>query len=655
MGHALAKTAEEIRAQKASTPAPPAQVYDELNFRFTPPEGPWIPLDVETVNKDATLGFSLQNPSVLFMIIAESGGTQNVGLSNEGAAAIVRSNLEESAGSCRHLREVPHSVNGMDGILLESEVIRDDKPYSYIKWVYTTNGFIYQLMLSAATGEPGKETFQALANEVFNGFRLVAPNRISSKPSGNLLGDYASDRYGYRIRLDGSGWVPWTNLAEQYPEADFGGFYGAGSAFAVVAVSLQGLEPDIDVLTSALLETLEVSVTEDRLTNRQEILEEGLIGQSFDFERDVDGTEFFYRAQIRRSDDFGYLLVAWTLASERDSNRKILDDWMERVTIDPRHEGNTFSAALPERDRRTHSAVFNSMGIYHYDRERFPESAEYLETAFSFQNSSATIFENMMSALTFAGKFEEAYRYLDGHLARFPDHLPIRSYLPFLKARLGRKEEALDDYASLFAAGYQSDYDFKDYVELLWEIDRRDRAYAALEDYRRGHDSLSVTRLAAELHRRVGAYEEALRLLQDRRGRSAFNLELTLDLADLYYEAERYKESLTLVAETLQLGHETAEVYFCKGRSELALGSYRDAKTSMQAALDQNPGDSLAREYLTISPVNWVREARRAFDIPSSPSRSRMLCAHPRRPHSPHKFIRITALFTKTASARSTM
>lgn len=334
------------------------------------------------------------------------------------------------------------------------------------------------------------------------------------------------------------------------------------------------------------------------MTNQQELHEEGFIGQSFDFERNVDGTDFVYRAQIRRGDHIAYLLVAWTLASEQSSNLQILDDWLGRVTIVPSHEGITSPAALPERDRLAHAALFNSMGLYHYDQERFPESAEYLETAFSFQNSNATIFENMMSALTFTGRFEEAYQYLDDHLGRFPDHLSIRSYSPFLKARLGRKEEALDDYASLFVAGYQNDYDLKDYVELLWEMNRRDRAQTTLANYRRGHDSLFVTRLAAELHRRAGEYDEALLLLQDRRGRSAFNLELTLDLADVYYDAERYKESLTLVAETLQLGHETAEVYFCKGRSELALGSYREAKTSMQSALDRNPGDSLAREYL---------------------------------------------------------
>ena len=90
------------------------------------------------------------------------------------------------------------------------------------------------------------------------------------------------------------------------------------------------------------------------------------------------------------------------LCELKDSNREILDDWLERVTIDPGHETKIAPASLPEQDRLTHAALFNTMGLYHYDRERFPEAAEYLETAFSFQNSSATIFENMMSALTFS-------------------------------------------------------------------------------------------------------------------------------------------------------------------------------------------------------------------------------------------------------------
>jgi hypothetical protein len=75
-----------------ATPSGEIIEFDDLNFRVRTPPKPWVRIDIEQINDEATAGFMRRRPELLFMIFGERVGLEN-GLPNEGLAAISQANL----------------------------------------------------------------------------------------------------------------------------------------------------------------------------------------------------------------------------------------------------------------------------------------------------------------------------------------------------------------------------------------------------------------------------------------------------------------------------------------------------------------------------------------------------------------------------------
>ena len=187
---------------------------------------------------------------------------------------------------------------------------------------------------------------------------------------------------------------------------------------------------------------------------------------------------------------------------------------------------------------------------------------------------------------------------LDECGGRFPDTVSLHSYRPFFLAKLGRYDEAADGYHELFASGYENDSDLWDYADVLWELEREQDAIDVVAVYRRDRDSVRSARLHALLLRRTDEHDRAIAILEKKQRAHPSDVGLAGALLDAQYEAEHYDDSLELARKLIAKGMASEEIHFRKGRSELALGRYEKAQASFEAALDVNPSDADAREYL---------------------------------------------------------
>ncbi len=593
-GRALAEVAErnmKLLAQGQGQPVQPHE-YEELNFRYTPPGNGWVAFDVSKLNPDATAAFLRQKPRTAFMIIAESIGV--VGLTNEGAAEIVVANLKGASRNYNFISQEPYAVRDMEGILLVSEASLAGFDALYVQWVYVRHGFLYQLSAYVAKGELDLETLQNDAKTLFSGFELIDPSRLSVPDTYQATESFQSERYGYSMELLGSAWSQWETLDQDLPDADFGGLYGTTGAFVVVPVYLADYEPPLEILAKALMTLLSIDWEDAGIRNRRTLERHGRQGYSLDLVRSTDGVPFDYRIQVWQGIHFGHMVAVWV--AKQDDTSPLLDDLLDRFDFDPNHDFDPSTMGSGE-DNKTTAAIYNEIGIEYYRQNQFGKSAEILEVASRFDPDDLAVFQNLLAALNLSGRYEEGLKLLEER-EHFSGDLATRSYRPYFLAQLGRRDEALAEYSALFGDGYRNDPDLQDYVELLWEMDRKEEALAVVETYREDQSSLMVTRLEALLHRRLENYSRAIEILEEARSSASADLDLAVDLLDAYYKAERYSDSVAVAEGLLAKGHDSSAIRFGKGRAELALGWYPRAKASFQSALDTNPSDEDVREYL---------------------------------------------------------
>ena len=336
-----------------------------------------------------------------------------------------------------------------------------------------------------------------------------------------------------------------------------------------------------------MLSVMSIEWSAVEANQRRVISEHGREGYNIDFERHINDTDYVYRIHVLRNESAGYMLASWVRQGEDEA---MLDDVLSRFELAP---VPPFGEDSPHQ-----GTLLNEMGLAYYQKALYAQSAPFFEAASRTSPTDPVLLENLVSALAGTERYGEGLKRLDECGDRFPDRVSLQSYRPFFLAKLGRYDEAADVYHELFASGYQNDSDLWDYAEVLWELEREQDALDVVTAYRRDGDSVKAARLHALLLRRTDEHDRAVALLEEKQRAHPFDMGLAGALLDAQYEAEHYGSSLDLARKLIAKGMASEEIHFRKGRSELALGRYSEAQASFEAALDVNPSDGDAREYL---------------------------------------------------------
>jgi tetratricopeptide (TPR) repeat protein len=568
--------------------------FNYLNFRFSVPGPPWVRANAKALNPDACLAYTRRYPDLDFIVIA--GPIENAGITAESLADKGSDQMQRSSQPAHLLEKIPRHYGSLSGLEVRTEDTTDQNlPVFAVTWYCVTNGWSYQTVVSGSSAQ--RQEVVKASQDMMNRFELVDFNVRPAPVAGSLTNDYASTNLGFRVHAANSGWRTWPKLDANSPWSSFGMLHGDDAALTITAVSLFNLKPEPEAVYRGLF-TLAVSA--DELQNAHKIREQMLDGVEADFTRNPTGTnEFTYHFKAFQDAGFACLVQAWVL-SKHPHPDKFLDEAMARVEFLPRPLSPPDPARFSAREIRAERMALNSIGLVYFNAQRYGESAPFFMQAIALNGlqTNEPYLENLTMAYRQSGHFAAALEELEKH-PRYVDSQPkLAANRAFLQGRLGRVHSALTNYEKLFAAGFNDDDYFSDYIGLLSQENQTDKALAAVESHLRKQDSADFRLLQAALLKRAKKFDQAILMLQAQHEKSPFHAGLTFSLGDALIQGGRPSEALPLGEAMIQQSGSSAAAWSLKGRAQFALKWYREAKVSFENALKDAPSDTVARQYL---------------------------------------------------------
>lgn len=572
---------------------------EEFNFAFQHPGRPWITMNATRLNKLAKFAMARGGKAQMFFIIipekSADGEAPGGDDSTELIADMVAANLESGLGAVEKLSREPHAVGALKGIRMSTRAHHKQMPLTYVQWVYSHQGYAYQLMAWGSTNDE-KELFEE-ADRLFSRFSMVDPQRRSA-PAGAAASPLTgqSTEYGYSVELDGRLWERPNNLATEFPEADFGAV-GDNTSMLVVPIWLFGEEPSPDALAHGLLNVLAVDSDEATVRNAREITSDTLSGRAFTYEaQNEEGAVDEYELRVFRDGDMAYLLAGWWAKNQPTLGTRVRSA-LDAVKLSAPSTAPR-SAAVGKASATTHAKVFDSIARYYSDRDDFASALPWFKRAFELEPGEPMLLVNAVAAYSGAGRYEEGLALINAHAKRFRGELRLESWRAYLLVRSGREAEGFQAYASVFPSRLTNESHLRRYLSLLEEKGRVAQALQVIQQYRRRADSTGATLMHADILRRKGAPAQAAALLSQRQKREGYTLEVSEALVDTWLEARKPKLALEVAEQMVSKSAQSSRSYQVRARAEYALKRYAEAKSSLEKALELEPTSADTRQFL---------------------------------------------------------
>lgn len=553
----------------------------DLNYRFEAPGAPWSEFGAKKFNKDATLFFMRSAPETYFMLIAERTGAL---IAAEGVLELWEAHLHalDAKATIEHLP--PLELHGLRGLRARARVHMGTRELAYETWIITQAGFAYQLFV---WGDAGLATsLQSEATGLFERFRMLdakleaAPLQAPTKP-------FHSDAFGYDVDLGGAPFFEAKALATNLPSAEYGATCGDGG-MAILPFPLLGRKAPPAVITEALFKRLGLGPPYATAPMTKGLWR----GTSLSTEVRRGDSVTAYRAWALIGDDAALLVAAWQPASQKPSPTDCFSA-LEKVRLDGpvRHE------LLDPPPRPTGLGRFlNEVGLVQYRVGAFEEARQMFVLAEPLDADPVNV-TNAADALERLGRRPQAITHVREALLRYPAAAALLVRLAELQVAEGAPAAAADAYAQAFAADYTADDAFEAYLRLLDQLDRTAEAVAAGERYHRRTDSLRVLVVASGLLAKTDP-KAAAALLRKRHEGGSFDPSLARALIEADLVAEEMTAAQQVAEQLVGRTRGQAADWVLKGRSELALKWYTQAKLSFETALKADPAEADANRYL---------------------------------------------------------
>ncbi|MDB6066806.1 MAG: hypothetical protein JWR26_3014 [Pedosphaera sp.] len=571
--------------------------FDDLNFKIRSPGKPWVQLDAKKINKSANVVFTRARPQVSFMVIAERAGMGS-GWSTEALAEVAKATLRSKSDSYKILEEGPLRRQELDGVQLESDVQNQNLRLFYRHWFCVTNGYIYQLV--AWGGYEDAAAVRSKSEEMFSSFSMNDPERQGFK-SGTEPGDYHSSLFSYSVKMGGSGWRMSSLMAKNFPDAELTAWdENRNVGLFVIPIFLMGQKPQTETLTQAMAGFLGIAFPGSEIQDEKPIVQGDWAGVEFGYERPSAQGKLIYRVKVLQSHQWAYLIGAYHL-QQKNEKGMMLEETLARVELSTRSNSPSLLAEkFSDADKRRQGLVFNEMGMFHYKARQYEKSAVYFQIAFDFEKKSGVFLSNLANANSLAGKRQEALDRIQSNPDLLAGSQSLRATQANLQLQLEQVDNALTNYAALFAEGYRNDDHFVAYITLLSQTKKQDVALAAVENYLKENESTAVRLVEARLYRQKKEFTKAVELLKTLAAKYPYNTEVALSLADTYCQASLFTEAVATCQKQIDAQDDSASIYYLKGCSEFGLKRYREAKVSFEAALKKSPNSTETKSYLDL-------------------------------------------------------
>ncbi|HEV8058728.1 MAG TPA: tetratricopeptide repeat protein, partial [Gemmataceae bacterium] len=571
--------------------------FDDLNFRFRAPSRPWVSVQAAKLNKDSKVSYMRRFPDSYFIVIAEDLGGGTVATS-EQLAELGKAHMQATAVSAQVLNEGPLKLSGLDGVSVKSEAVVGKYKAYYEQWFCVTNGYGYQLM---GWGESkNRQRISRELQQMFQCFEVMDAKRTAPSPGRLFTTNFVSRRYGYEAQVANSKWHASPALQKSFPEAEFRASMG-DSCVVVLPVWLRNTPIENDALYRGLLSSMTIDYPNENLNNREPVKEGELTGDQFDFERDIDSTTYHYRLRLLRGHGCGYLMAAWTRRREAEMD-PIMKDALERVKFSAAAvPALSTNVAFSEQELKNQGNVLNQAGLFCFNANDFDKALPLFRAALDVKKEEidSAYLQNALLCWCRLQRPREGLDFLESQPARILAQPEFRAFQAYFQAGCSKTEEALTNYAAVFAAGYRDEDDFKFYVGVLTDQHQYERALDEVARYLKAGDSLEVRLLTATIYRDERDFEKAVAFLKGEHQKTPFNSKITKALVETCLDAELPSEALSYSRELIKSSGNTASTLYLKGQCELKLKWYRDAKASLEEAAKLAPADEDIRSELS--------------------------------------------------------
>ncbi len=464
----------------------------ERNFVInTPPQ--WAKTDAHRLDPAACAAFGRQSPQMFATIATQPLPAESESPFETAVSSLKSKILRSQDVELINVEKQPE--NGLHGVRIESAFGPPQDRQFQVHYVVQDGRTFYQLHTRGA--ESAKDAILFEARKLSAGFRLLDPNPVVQARPEKLAVSYTSPKFGYSVDVTKTGWNrEWTNLAKEVPFAEFGILNSRGSAaFCVIPVWIGDDDVDLDILSSALTTRIGVPFARDSLIGLRTVRQGPLRGLAFSAESTQGNLKLLYRMRVVRGRGFAYLLSAY-MNKAMEASPEFLDLALNCVKFD---EKAPVPPLVGERQRGTHSLVWNDLGTGLYHVEKFDAALGWFKKSFDLENSNLAALLNYSNACLQLKRPADAVAILDEYIGRFPGNQILVSRRATAKFQSGDFAGAIKGYAAAFAGGLRDDGEFALYLNTLVSLNRHADALAALDRYAEGHDSAELKKMRAQI------------------------------------------------------------------------------------------------------------------------------------------------------------
>jgi tetratricopeptide (TPR) repeat protein len=577
-------------------PGPDAIDFPAFNLRLRRPGSGWLRVDPSRAGQDALLVYDQPARKLRFLVTAERPGVER-GSDPQPLVERVQQRLREAVPSFTFTPATSFTFSKITGVRFTGDGTRDGEACAASAWVAVHNGYWYQLLL-VGSGEKS-DKLKDEAARLFGLFEPTDPAATARAPEVVLPTREAElSDVGVRVPALGASWSAWPDFATTFPTADFGAKLDARTGFVICTVRTDDAAVDRLAAASALLTSAGQSY--ERATSRppRKRAQSKIDGDEYEW-TPADSRLGGHRiARVFTVPRAAYLLLGWS-DEEGSPGHDVLRQALDAVTFAP---VPSVEIAKLTALRRTQSAQFYAAVGDYFLRNSQPATAEQqYRTAQKFAPDDVAILTKVVEACFVRGRYPEALASLDAKPEVTNRSDPLRIRKADALAEIGRRDDALKQYAAVFRDGYLNDAAFTRYLMAFESAGKFDDALIALGAYRTRRNNATLTALEGRLLSRRGDNLAASRLLERQIAAAPAEPEPAYVLADVYRRLQRPLDSLQVIEKLIASGGGTATAFYWRGLAEYDLHRTRSAQESFTSAHRLDPSDVAIKQMLDLT------------------------------------------------------
>ncbi|MEO5913741.1 MAG: DUF3857 domain-containing protein [Luteolibacter sp.] len=582
--------------------------FETLNFTLRLPDGPWIEMNPKTFGSDACYMGRQKKRNLFASIVIEPLG---LAITSAALTEIVHSNLQATGKMLDWRILEPAQLAGISSPCAGYVVNINGQKLTYVNIHQFDHGYARQFVLGSSTGMP-LEKLREEAIKYSGGFQLIDPARVGAS-GAPVLEARKFPEWGCAMKAGGSGWST-ASKDEQVRGAIWHGNFRGTSHVLIVPVNLLGLKLDSQALTRGLLSgSTDRTLPASGVTGKPLELP-GCEATEYEYRETLDHIGDYLRiVRVIRKGDAAWLVDGGTRAGMPErlvELRHLLDSF----TVDEKSP-----ATLPTIDEGFRSKFCNHAGLSYYVRARYADARPLFEEASRLKPDEVTYFDNILDSLIEEGNQTEVLKRMEAAPQSISKAPPAQQRLAGAYAALGRMSEARATYQDLFKGGFRNDDVLDQAVRFLLDNGAKTEALELITGYQKGGTSQRLDRLQAGVLSRNGNNSDAAVILEKLHRDAPGNINLLIELTDVYGTLDRHAEAVTLLREGLAAEPKSALLLYNLGYQLAASEKYDEAAEILEQAVLAAPKDETIQEELAYVHSRLGRGHDREIRTPLDP------------------------------------